>query len=110
MVVDGASWHIGEALQPPENIRLLALPFNSLSTLEKQLLMKKTPETMKSIVAWDWIINALWYENGISRASHFIACISNNSRKKNCTLTKNDLPFFVNVNEFQKMIWLLLHN
>ncbi len=89
MVVDGASWHTGEALKPPENMRLLVLPpyapelnpvehiwdelrekffhnhvFNSLFALETQLVIalktyEENPEIIKSIVAWNWIINAL---------------------------------------------------
>lgn len=89
MVVDGAGWHTGKTLTPPENMRLLVLPpyapelnpvehiwdelrekffhnrvFNSLSAVEKQLLTalktyEHDPESIKSIVAWDWIVNAL---------------------------------------------------
>lgn len=89
MVLDGAGWHASESLKPPANMRLLPLPpyapecnpvehvwdelrekffhnkvFDSLDALEDQLeLALKTYEddrtTIKSIVAWEWIINAL---------------------------------------------------
>ena len=89
MVLDGAGWHASESLKPPENMRLLPLPpyapecnpvehvwdelrekffhnkvFDSLDALENQLeLALKAYEddraTIKSIVAWEWIVNAL---------------------------------------------------
>ena len=89
MIVDGASWHTSALLKPPENIRLLPLPpyapelnpvehiwdelrekffhnkvFDSLNALEKQLVIalqifEKNTEKVKSIVSWNWIINAL---------------------------------------------------
>jgi transposase len=89
MVLDGAGWHASESLQPPANMRLPSLPpyapalnpvehvwdelrekffhnvvFDSLDALEDQLeVALKTYEddhsTIKSIVAWWWIINAL---------------------------------------------------
>lgn len=89
MVLDGAGWHASESLKPPVNMRLLPLPayapelnpvehvwdelrekffhnmvFDSLDALEDQLeLALRTYEgdqpTIKSIVAWEWIINAL---------------------------------------------------
>lgn len=89
MVLDGAGWHSSESLKPPANMRLLPLPpyapecnpvehvwdelrekffhntvFDSLDALEDQLeLALKTYEddhaTIKSIVAWEWIISAL---------------------------------------------------
>jgi transposase len=90
MVVDGASWHRSEQLRVPENMRLLSLPpyapelnpvehlwdelrekhfhnrvFNSLSALEDHLEMalksfEMETELIRSIVAWPWIINALF--------------------------------------------------
>ena len=89
MVLDGAGWHASESLKPPANMRLLPLPpyapelnpvehvwdelrekffhnrvFDSLDALENQLeFALRTYEvdqaTIKSIVAWEWIINAL---------------------------------------------------
>lgn len=89
MVLDGAGWHVSKSLNPPANMRLLPLPpyapecnpvehvwdelrekffhnkvFDSLDALEDQLeFALKTYEndraTIKSIVAWEWIINAL---------------------------------------------------
>ena len=89
MVLDGAGWHASSALKPPHNMKLLSLPpyapelnpvehlwdelrekffhnkaFNSMDALEDQLeaglraLESDTPR-VRSIVAWDWIINAL---------------------------------------------------
>ena len=87
MVLDGAGWHRA-ALALPENMRLQILPpyspelnpqehlwdelrekyfhnkvFDSLELLEDQLAdglraLEFEPETVKSISAWDWIINA----------------------------------------------------
>lgn len=89
MILDGAGWHRGNALRLPENIRLLPLPpyapelnpvehiwdeiqekffhnrvFNSLDSLEDQLACalshyEKNPNTLHSIVAWEWIVNSL---------------------------------------------------
>jgi hypothetical protein len=89
MVIDGAGWHSSGALKAPENIYLLKLPpyapelnpiehvwdelrekffhnkvFDSLDALEDQLAMglgtlEKYPETVRTIVAWDWIMGAL---------------------------------------------------
>lgn len=89
MVVDGAGWHTGSALAPPANMRLLTLPpyapelnpvehlwdelrekyfhnraFDSLDALEDQLqigllALESNLPRVQSIVAWDWIINAL---------------------------------------------------
>lgn len=89
MVLDGAGWHASTLLQPPKNMKLLPLPpyapelnpvehiwdelrekhfhnkvFDSMDALEDQLenglkLFENNPHTLKSIVAWDWIINAL---------------------------------------------------
>lgn len=89
MVLDGAGWHRSAALQAPTNMRLLSLPpyapelnpvehiwdelrekyfhnkaFDSLNALEDQLevglvALEKDQCRVKSIVSWDWIINAL---------------------------------------------------
>ena len=89
MVLDGAGWHTGGALRPPANMKLLTLPpyapelnpvehlwdelrekffhncaFDSIDALEDQLqigllALETDPTRVKSIVAWDWIINAL---------------------------------------------------
>ncbi len=90
MVVDCAGWHRSAALNIPSNIVLMKLPpyspelnpvehlwddlreksfgnliFDSMKTLEKHLAtaLKKfemEAERVKSIVAWPWIINALF--------------------------------------------------
>jgi len=89
MVMDGAGWHRSDELKVPDNMRILSLPpyapelnpiehvwdelrekffhnrvFDSLGTLEDKLdLALKTLENdhrrVRSIVAWDWIINSL---------------------------------------------------
>lgn len=89
MVLDGAGWHTGAALKPPHNMKLLSLPpyapelnpvehlsdelrekffhnkaFNSLDALEDQLevglrALENDMPRVKSIVSWDWIVNAL---------------------------------------------------
>ena len=89
MVLDGAGWHRSAALKAPSNMRLLSLPpyapelnpvehiweelrekyfhnkaFDSLDALEDQLLvglvaLEQDRPRVQSIVAWDWIINAL---------------------------------------------------
>jgi DDE superfamily endonuclease len=89
MVMDGAGWHRSAALKPSANLRLLSLPpyapelnpvehlwdelrekhfhnkaFDSIEALEDQLVtgllaLEHDPDRVKSIVAWDWIINAL---------------------------------------------------
>ncbi len=89
LVMDGAGWHTGEALTPPANMQLLKLPpyapelnpvehvwdelrekffhnraFDSMDALEDQLqigllALENNWSTVKSIVAWDWIVNAL---------------------------------------------------
>ena len=89
MVLDGAGWHASDALQAPSNIRLLPLPpyapelnpvehvwdelrekhfhnvvFDSLDALEDHLearlrALEDDPNTIRSIVAWPWIMNAL---------------------------------------------------
>jgi transposase len=89
MVIDGAGWHSSGKLKAPENIYLLKLPpyapelnpiehvwdelrekffhnkvFASLDALEDQLALglgtlEKNSETVRTIVAWDWIMTAL---------------------------------------------------
>ena len=50
MVIDGAGWHRSGMLKAPSNIYLFAL---GLKTLEKN------PETVRTIVSWDWIVSSL---------------------------------------------------
>ena len=89
MVLDGAGWHRNESLIVPDNIQLLKLPpyspelnpvehlwddlreksfhnvvFNSIDALEDHLEealrnMENDQDRTRSIVAWQWIINAL---------------------------------------------------
>lgn len=89
MVMDGAGWHRSAALKAPTNMRLLYLPpyapelnpvehlwdelrekrfhnkaFDSIDALENQLAiglvaLEQDRSRVKSIVAWDWIVNAL---------------------------------------------------
>ena len=89
MVIDGAGWHRSLALKAPPNMQLLSLPpyapelnpvehvwdelrekhfhnkaFDSIEALEDQLIdgllaLETNPARVKSIVAWDWIINSL---------------------------------------------------
>lgn len=89
MIVDGAGWHKSQALTPPENLKLHFLPpyspelnpqehvwdelrekgfhnkaFDSMGALEDVLVaqllsLENTPERVKSITGWDWIINSL---------------------------------------------------
>lgn len=89
MVLDGAGWHVGAALKVPANMQLLGLPpyapelnpvehlwdelrekffhnkaFDSIDALEHQLeaglrALENDIPRVKSIVAWDWIVNAL---------------------------------------------------
>ena len=93
MVVDGAGWHKNKNIKLPENLRLLFLPpyspelnpqehlwdelrekcfhnktFANLDALEEHLVaslkaMESQYENVKSIVAWDWIINAICIGN-----------------------------------------------
>jgi hypothetical protein len=93
MVVDGAGWHKNKDIKLPENLRLLFLPpyspelnpqehvwdelrekcfhnktFANLDALEEHLVvslnaMESQHETVKSIVAWDWIINTVCIGN-----------------------------------------------
>jgi transposase len=87
MVLDGAGCHTAKSLAVPKNMRLLALPpyapelnpvehlwdelrekafgnlvFESLDALEDHLeislrMMERDPQSMRSIVAWPWIMN-----------------------------------------------------
>ena len=89
MVLDGAGWHRSATLKVPANMRLLPLPpyapelnpvehiwdelrekyfhnrvFDSIAALEDQLTiglvaLEEDMMRVKSIVAWNWIINAL---------------------------------------------------
>jgi len=89
LVLDGAGWHASAELRPPENMKLLSLPpyapdlnpvehlwdelrekhfhnkaFDSMDALEDQLqtgllALENDMPQVKSIVAWDWIVNAL---------------------------------------------------
>lgn len=89
MVLEGAGWHVSKLLKPPQNMKLLPLPpyapelnpvehvwdevrekhfhnrvFDSLDALEDQLevalrTFEGNAPMGKSIVAWEWIINAL---------------------------------------------------
>lgn len=89
MVIDGAGWHRSAVLKAPDNIYLLKLPpyapelnpiehiwdelrekyfhnrvFASLDVLEGQLALglktlEQNPETVRSIVSWDWIVSSL---------------------------------------------------
>jgi transposase len=89
MVLDGAGWHSSQALKVPNNLYLLPLPpyapelnpvehvwdelrekffhnlvFDSLDALEDQLevalkTLEFRHETVRSIVRWPWIIDAL---------------------------------------------------
>lgn len=89
MVIDGAGWHQSKDLKPPENLKLHFLPpyspelnpqehiwdelrekyfhnqaFESLDALEEQLLaglrhLEQVPEIVKSISAWEWILNSV---------------------------------------------------
>jgi transposase len=89
MVLDGAGWHASASLKAPANMRLLSLPpyapelnpiehvwdelreksfhnkaFDSLDALEDQLetgllALENDQPRVKSIVSWDWIVNAL---------------------------------------------------
>lgn len=89
MVVDGAGWHKSKTLRIPENVRLIHLPpyspelnpvehiwddlreksfhnrvFKDIDTLEDHLVlslqeMENDVERVRSIVLWDWIVQAL---------------------------------------------------
>ena len=89
MVVDGAGWHQSKSLALPQNLRLHFLPpyspelnpqehiwdelrekhlhnqaFDSLDALEDQLIeglrgLEQQPKIVRSIAAWDWILNSV---------------------------------------------------
>lgn len=89
MVLDGAGWHRSASLRVPPNLHLLPLPpyapelnpvehlrdeirekhfhnrvFDSLDALEDHLVVslrftEQAIETVRSIVAWPWIIDSL---------------------------------------------------
>lgn len=88
MVLDGAGWHKSKGLRLAENMRLLFLPpyspelnpqehlwdelrekhfhnraFDSIGALEEHLVtalhdLESTPNRVKNITGWDWIIKA----------------------------------------------------
>lgn len=88
MVMDGAGWHNSSLLQIPENIKIVCLPpyspelnpmehvwdeirekgfhnrvFPDLDTLEDHLVnelatLERKLHVIKSIIGWEWIINA----------------------------------------------------
>lgn len=89
MVVDGAGWHQSKSFLMPSNLKLLFLPpyspelnpqehiwdelrekyfhnqaFDSMDALEEQLLvglrhLEQSPAIVRSISAWDWILNSV---------------------------------------------------
>lgn len=89
MVIDGAGWHRSQELKLAENVRTLLLPpyspelnpqehvwdelrekffhnraFDSLGALEAHLeeglkSLESSPERMRSIAGWNWIINSV---------------------------------------------------
>jgi transposase len=89
MILDGAGWHKSKRFALPDNMRLLFLPpyspelnpqehlwdelreksfhnrvFDSLDSLEDHLVLalqrlEHDHDRVRSIVAWDWIINAV---------------------------------------------------
>ena len=89
MILDGAGWHTSGLLAIPDNMRLLSLPpyspelnpvehlwddlrekafhntvFESIESLETHLesslrVLEDATNSVRSIVAWPWIINAL---------------------------------------------------
>ena len=93
MVLDGAGWHKSTDFRLPGNLRLLFLPpyspelnpqehlwdelrethvhnrvFDSIDTLEDHLVaalrdLEYSPDRVKSITGWDWIINAVYNAN-----------------------------------------------
>lgn len=93
MVLDGAGWHKSTAFHLPDNLRLLFLPpyspelnpqehiwdelrekyfhnrfFETLDALEDHLVtalrnLENSTDRVKSITAWDWIINAISIAN-----------------------------------------------
>jgi hypothetical protein len=108
MVTDGAGWHNTKSLVIPENMRMVKLPpyspelnpveyiwddlreksfhnqvFKSIEVLEQHLSsslreMELDSQRVRSIVAWPWIINALWtgVEYTISRITTNIIVLS----------------------------------
>jgi transposase len=93
MVLDGAGWHKSNNFRLPDNLRLLFLPpyspelnpqehlwdelrekhfhnrvFDSIDALEDHLVaalcdLEHSPDRVKSITGWDWIINAIFNAN-----------------------------------------------
>ena len=93
MVLDGAGWHKSKDFRLPDNLQLLFLPpyspelnpqehiwdelrekyfhnrvFDSIDALEEHLVialrnLEQSPDRVKSITAWDWIINAVSIAN-----------------------------------------------
>ena len=93
MVLDGAGWHKSRTFRLPGHLRLLFLPpyspelnpqehlwdalrekyfhnrvFDSIDALEDHLVtglrdLETAPGRVKSITAWDWIINAVSIAN-----------------------------------------------
>ena len=93
MVVDGAGWHQSKSLVMPKNLKLHFLPpyspelnpqehiwdelrekyfhnqaFDSMDALEEQLLaglrhFEQSPDIVKSISAWDWILSSVYNAN-----------------------------------------------
>lgn len=89
MVVDGAGWHKSKSMVLPPNLKLHLLPpyspelnpqehlwdelrekyfhnqvFDSMEALEEQLLkglqkLELSPEIVKSIAGWEWILNSV---------------------------------------------------
>ena len=89
MVLDGAGWHQSKSFALPDNLRLHFLPpyspelnpqeniweelrekhfhnqaFDSLDALEDQLVaglccLEQQPHIVRSIAAWDWILNSV---------------------------------------------------
>ena len=89
MVLDGAGWHKSKEIELAENVRTLFLPpyspelnpqehvwdelrekffhnraFDSLDALETHLeealrSLESSPQRMRSIAGWDWIINSV---------------------------------------------------
>jgi transposase len=90
MIIDGAGWHRSQELKLPDNVRTVLLPpyapelnpqehvwdelrekffhnraFDSMDALETHLeaalkSFELSPERMRSIAGWDWIINSIY--------------------------------------------------
>ena len=90
MVLDGAGWHKSKDFRLPDTLRLLFLPpyspelnpqehlwderreqqfpnrvFDSIDALEDHLVtalrdLEHSPDRVKSITGWDWIINSVY--------------------------------------------------